>query len=148
MKLYNRNIKRSQSFLYNGPWKNKISFTWTNRNISRKYGWIHHSLWSCNQTWKKKTCLNNKSSAVLINMLSEVMFSTIDVLCMVSSDWWTDIDPKLALIFMMIPEKTFAGLINYRFNKIAIRERLKNWVSYLTFQLIKPLQSFPRRTEF
>ena len=35
---------------------------------------------------KKKTCLNDKSSAVLINMLSEVMFSTIDVLCMVSSD--------------------------------------------------------------
>ena len=29
---------------------------------------------------------------------------------MVSSDLWTDIDSRLGEIFMMIPEKAFAGL--------------------------------------
>ena len=31
-------------------------------------------------------------------------------LSMVSSDLWTDIDSSLGQIFMMIPEKAFAGI--------------------------------------
>ena len=34
----------------------------------------------------------------------------IDELSMVSSDFWTDINSKMGEIFMMIPEKAFAGL--------------------------------------
>ena len=34
----------------------------------------------------------------------------IDELSMVSNDLWTDIDSRLGEIFMIIPEKTFAGL--------------------------------------
>ena len=34
----------------------------------------------------------------------------IDELSMVSNDLWTDIDLRLGEIFMIIPEKTFAGL--------------------------------------
>ena len=34
----------------------------------------------------------------------------IDELSMVSNNLWTDIDSRLGEIFMMIPEKVFAGL--------------------------------------
>ena len=34
----------------------------------------------------------------------------IDEFSMVSSDLWTDIDSRLGEIFLMIPEKAFAGL--------------------------------------
>ena len=34
----------------------------------------------------------------------------IDELSMVSNDLWTDIDSRLGEIFMIIPEKAFAGL--------------------------------------
>ena len=53
---------------------------------------------------------NNKAKAALRNMLSKVKFLIIDKLSMVSSDLWTDIDSRLGEIFMMIPEKAFAGL--------------------------------------
>ena len=36
--------------------------------------------------------------------------SIIDELSMVSNDLWTDIDSRLGEIFMIIPEKAFAGL--------------------------------------
>ena len=34
----------------------------------------------------------------------------IDKLSMISNDLWTNIDSRFGEIFMMIPEKTFAGL--------------------------------------
>ena len=37
-------------------------------------------------------------------------FLIIDELSVVSSDLWADIDSRLTEIFMMIPEKAFAGL--------------------------------------
>ena len=37
-------------------------------------------------------------------------FLVIDELSMVSSELWTDVDPSMEEIFMMIPEKAFAGL--------------------------------------
>ena len=49
--------------------------------------------------------LNHKSRAALRNIPSEVIFLAIDVLFMISSDLWTDIDPRLGAIFMMIPQK-------------------------------------------
>ena len=54
--------------------------------------------------------LNDKSKAALRNRLSEVKFLIINVLSMVSNNLWTDIDSRLVEIFMMIPEKTLAGL--------------------------------------
>ena len=54
--------------------------------------------------------LNEKSKAALRNRLSEVNCLIIDELSMVSSDFWTDINSKMGEIFMMIPEKAFAGL--------------------------------------
>ena len=54
--------------------------------------------------------LNDKSKAALRNRLSEVKFLIIDELSMVSSDLWTDTDSRLGEIFMMFPEKAFAGL--------------------------------------
>ena len=54
--------------------------------------------------------LNDKSKATLRNRLSEVKFLIIVELSMVSSDLWTDIDSQLGEIFMMFPEKAFAGL--------------------------------------
>ena len=53
---------------------------------------------------------NDKAKASLRNMSSKVKFLIIDELSMVSSDLWTDIDSRLEEIFMMIPEKAFAGL--------------------------------------
>ena len=37
-------------------------------------------------------------------------FLVIDELSMVSSELWTDVDPSMEEIVMMIPEKAFAGL--------------------------------------
>ena len=54
--------------------------------------------------------LNDKSRADLRNRLSEVKFLIIVQLSMVSKDFWTDIDSRLGKIFIMIPEKAFAGL--------------------------------------
>ena len=54
--------------------------------------------------------LSDKSKAALRNRLSEVKFLIIDELSMVSSDLWTDTDSRLGEIFMMFPEKAFAGL--------------------------------------
>ena len=54
--------------------------------------------------------LNGKSKVTLRNRLSEMKFLIIDELSMVSSDLSTDIDSRLGEIFMMIPEKAFAGL--------------------------------------
>ena len=54
--------------------------------------------------------LNDKSKAALRSRLSEVKFLVIDELSMVSSELWTDVDPSMEEIFMMIPEKAFAGL--------------------------------------
>ena len=54
--------------------------------------------------------LNDKSKAALRNRLSEVKLLIIDELSMVSSDLWTDIDSKLGEIFIVFPEKVFAGL--------------------------------------
>ena len=54
--------------------------------------------------------LNDKSKADLRNRLSDVELLIIDKLSMVSSDLWADIDSRLGEAFMMIPEKTFAGL--------------------------------------
>ena len=68
------------------------------------------------------TFLNEKPRAALRNSLSEVQILTIDVLSMVSSDLQTDVDLILGAIFMMIREKTFAGVISYKFNKITIRD--------------------------
>ena len=63
--------------------------------------------------------LNDKSKAALRNRLSEVTFLAIDVLSVVSSDLRRDIDPRLGAI-LMIPQKAFAGIINYRLNVITI----------------------------
>ena len=54
--------------------------------------------------------LNDKSKAALRNRLSEVKLLIIDELSMVSRDLKTDIDSRLGEIFMIVPEKTFAGL--------------------------------------
>ena len=55
--------------------------------------------------------LNEKSKkAALRNKLSVVKLLIIGELSMVSSDLWTDIDSRLGEIFLMIPEKAFAGL--------------------------------------
>ena len=55
--------------------------------------------------------LNEKSKkAALRNKLSVVKLLIIGELLMVSSDLWTDIDSRLGEIFLMIPEKAFAGL--------------------------------------
>ena len=54
--------------------------------------------------------LNDKSRAALRNRLSEVKLLIIVQLSMVSKDFWTDIDSRLGKIFIMIPEKAFAGL--------------------------------------
>ena len=54
--------------------------------------------------------LSENSKATLRNRLPEVKFLIIDELPMVSSDLWTDIDSRLGEIFIMIPEKAFAGL--------------------------------------
>ena len=54
--------------------------------------------------------LNDKSKAALRSKTSEVKFLIIDELSIVSSDLWIDIDLSLEKIFMMIPEKAFAGL--------------------------------------
>ena len=55
--------------------------------------------------------LNEKSKkAALRNKLSVVKLLIIDELSMLSSDLWTDIDSRLGEIFLMIPEKAFAGL--------------------------------------
>ena len=54
--------------------------------------------------------LNENSKATLRNRLPEVKFLIIDELSMVSSDLWTNIDSRLEEIFMIIPEKAFAGL--------------------------------------
>ena len=54
--------------------------------------------------------LNDKSKAALRNKLSEVKFLIIDELSMVLSDLWVYIYSRLQEIFMMIIEKTFAGL--------------------------------------
>ena len=54
--------------------------------------------------------LNDKSKAALRNRLSEVKLLIIDELSIASNDLWRDIDSSLGGIFMMIPEKAFAGL--------------------------------------
>ena len=54
--------------------------------------------------------LNDKSKADLRNTSPEVEFLIIDELSMVSSGLWRDIDSRLGEIFMMFPEKAFAGL--------------------------------------
>ena len=54
--------------------------------------------------------LNDKSKPALRKRLSEVKLLIMDELFTVSSDLWTDIDSSLREIFMMIPEKAFAGL--------------------------------------
>ena len=54
--------------------------------------------------------LNEKSKTGLRNRLSKVKLLITDELSMVSSDLWTDIDSRLGEIFMMIPQKAFAGL--------------------------------------
>ena len=60
--------------------------------------------------WSTLLGLNDKSNAALRNRLSEVKLLIIDQLSMVSNDIWTDFDSRLGEIFMMIPEKAFAGL--------------------------------------
>ena len=55
----------------------------------------------------KLLVLNDKSKAALRNRLSEVSSVSSN---RVSSNLWTDIDSRLGEIFMMIPEKSFAGL--------------------------------------
>ena len=79
--------------------------------------------------------LNHKSRAALRNRPSEVIFLAIDVLFMISSDLWTDIDPRLGAIFMMIPQKTFAfaGIINYRLNVITIWGWKLTVIHYFSF---------------
>ena len=57
-----------------------------------------------------KAGLTDKSKAALINTLSEVKFLIIGEPSAVSSDLWTDIDSRLGEIFMIIPEKVFAGV--------------------------------------
>ena len=54
--------------------------------------------------------LNEKSKAASTNRLSEVNFLIIDKLSMISSDLWTDVEPRLGETFMMNPEKVFVGL--------------------------------------
>ena len=54
--------------------------------------------------------LNDKSETALRNRLSGMKLLIIDELSMVSSDLWTDIESRLGEIFMLIPEKAFAGL--------------------------------------
>ena len=54
--------------------------------------------------------LNDKSETVSKNRLSDIKLLIIDELFMVSSDLWKGIDLRLGQIFMMIPEKAFAGL--------------------------------------
>ena len=54
--------------------------------------------------------LNDKPKAALRNKLSEVKFLIIDELSMVSSNLWIDINSRLEEIFVIIPEKAFAGL--------------------------------------
>ena len=53
--------------------------------------------------------LNEKSKAALKNSLSEVKLLIIDELSMVSSDLWTNTYSGFREIFMMVPEKAFAG---------------------------------------
>ena len=53
---------------------------------------------------------NYKSKAALRNRLSGVKFLIIGQLSTMSSDLSTYIDSRLGEIFMMIHEKTFAGL--------------------------------------
>ena len=54
--------------------------------------------------------VNHRYKASLRNSLSEVKLLIIDELSLVSSDLWTDVESILGEIFIMIPEKTFAGL--------------------------------------
>ena len=54
--------------------------------------------------------LNNKSKVAFRNRLSNAN-ENIDEFSTISSDSWTDVDSRLVEIFMMIPEKTFAGLL-------------------------------------
>ena len=54
--------------------------------------------------------LRIKPRTNLTNRLSVVKLLITDELSMVSSDLWPDIDSRLRKIFMMIPEKAFAGL--------------------------------------
>ena len=54
--------------------------------------------------------LNGKSKAALRNSLSEIKYLIIDELSMVLSDLWRDIDSLLEEVFLMNPEKEFAGL--------------------------------------
>ena len=53
----------------------------------------------------KLVVLNEKSRAALRSRLSVVRFLIIGELSLVSSNLWTDMDPRLRLIFMMIPAK-------------------------------------------
>ena len=58
----------------------------------------------------KSLGLNGKSKAALRSRLSEVKLLITDELSMVSSNLWTDVESRLREMFMMIPEKAFAGL--------------------------------------
>lgn len=54
--------------------------------------------------------LNAKSKASSRNSSSEVNFSFVDELSMTSRDLWAGTGLRLGEMFMIIPEKTFAGL--------------------------------------
>ena len=54
--------------------------------------------------------LNEKSKATLSSGLSEVKLLITDKLSVVSFNLWTDVDSRLGEIFLIIPEKSFAGL--------------------------------------
>ena len=58
----------------------------------------------------KLLALNDKSKAALRNKLSEVKFFIINELSIVSSNLSIGISSRLEEMFMMIPEKAFAGL--------------------------------------
>ena len=53
----------------------------------------------------KLVVLNEKSRAALKSRLSVVRLLIIGEFSLVSSNLWTDMDPRLRLIFVMIPGK-------------------------------------------
>ena len=101
--IYNAVSKR---LLYHcrDPEKTRVLLLGLTRMLAENIGFIIHSGLAI-QPGTKLLGLNDKSKAALRNRPSEVKFLTIDVLSMVSSDLWTDIDPRLGAIFMIILEK-------------------------------------------
>ena len=57
--------------------------------------------------------LNDKSKAVLVNILSKVKFLIIDELCMVSKNLWKNINSRLGEIFIIILEKNISLSLSY-----------------------------------